>query len=322
MSTRLGRKSGLSAEGVCQLVKEVGATATAKKLGLSVRTVFEIRSRWERKHNTTVVSGGPVVGVPHVASLTKPYRLDTKVHNGMVLVGSDAHYWPGPASTAHRTLVEFAKEYQPKVIVMNGDALDGASISRHPPIGWENRPALEAEIDASKERLDELMRASPNAELYWPLGNHDGRFSTRLAQHAPEYAKVHGFELKDHFPYWHPCWSVWINNEVVVKHRFKGGIHARHNNAVWAGKTIITGHLHNLGVTPFNDYNGLRWGVDTGMLADPDGMQFKSYTEDNPLNWRSGFIVLTFLEGILQWPEICYVVAEGLVGFRGKLIPV
>ena len=150
----------------------------------------------------------------------------------------------------------------------------------------------------------------------------NSRFETRLATVAPEYAKIHGIHLKDHFPDWEPCWSVFINDDVVVKHRFKAGIHAPHNSTMWAGRTIITGHLHSLKVMPITDYNGTRWGVDCGTLADIYGPQFGGYMEDNPRSWRSGFIVLTFRDGHLMWPEVVHVIGEGRVEFRGEIVEV
>ena len=84
----------------------------------------------------------------------------------------------------------------------------------------------------------------------------------------------------------------------------------------------MTGHLHSLKVTPLSDYNGTRFGVDTGTLADPYGPQFTDYTEDNPTDWRSGFVVLTFRDSRLLWPEVVHVVAEGLAEFRGELLSV
>src|SRR6185437_12296595 len=112
-----------------------------------------------------------------------------------------------------------------------------------------------------------------------------------------------GVHLRDHFPDWEACYSLFINNDVVVKHRLKGGIHATHNNTMWAGKTIVTGHLHSLKATPLTDYNGTRFGVDTGCLADVFGPQFE-YQEDAPRNHRSGFAVLTFHRVELLWPEL------------------
>jgi hypothetical protein len=237
-------------------------------------------------------------------------------------VFSDAHFWPGVRTTAFKALVHFINEMNPKAVINNGDAFDGASISRFPRIGWDSKPSIIEELKACTERLGEIEEAAKDARLYWPLGNHDARFETRLAANAPQFEGVTGFHLKDHFPKWLPCWSVWVNDEVVVKHRFKGGIHATHNNTLWAGKTVVTGHLHSLKVTPFDDYNGTRWGVDTGTLADPHGPQFADYLETSPTNWRSGFIVLTFRDGKLLWPEVVRVVKDGVVDFRGQLVEV
>jgi hypothetical protein len=80
--------------------------------------------------------------------------------------------------------------------------------------------------------------------------------------------------------------------------------------------------LHSLKVTPFADYNGNRFGVDTGTLAEPNGPQFKDYLEDSPTNWRSGFAILTFHNGRLMWPELVHKWAEGQVEFRGKVYDV
>lgn len=246
-------------------------------------------------------------------------RIKLPLRNGRVLIGSDAHNWPGPPSTAHRAFVMFIEELQPEIVILNGDAIDASTISRFPPIGWENHPTVKQELDVTKKRLDEIYTAHPSAEHIWTLGNHDARFETRLATVAPEFKHVHGVHLKDHFPKWTPAWSVEIGGQhgVVVKHRFKGGLHAAFNNALWSGRSIVTGHLHSLRVMPLTDYNGTRYGVDGGMLADPSGPQFVGYTEDNPLNWRSGFVLLTFRHGKLLWPETIFVSRKNIVEFRG-----
>lgn len=304
------------------LVERHGPTETAKRIGCSVRAVFKRRQSLEVRLGRQVKAGGPKADRNTRRAEQHPYRLQLDISDGVVICGSDAHYWPGIVSTAHRAFCHLARELQPKAVVMNGDAFDGARISRHSPIGWENRPEVVAELEATKERLAEIERAAPNAKRYWPLGNHDGRFETRLATVAPEYARINGFHLKDHIPYWHPCWAVWCNDDVVIKHRFKSGIHAPHNNTKDAGTSFVTGHLHSLKVQPWTDYRGTRFGVDCGTMADIYGPQFVDYTEDNPRNWRSGFVVLTFHKGRLLWPELVHVIDDGVVEFRGKVIEV
>lgn len=307
-----------SDEDFVKLFETCGAGQTAQQLGQSPRSVYRRRKRLEQKIGRTIMGPRSII----VENKEYPHRVNLDVKDGVVLIGSDAHYWPGGASTAHRAFVEFCKIHDPVAVIQNGDVFDGAKISRFPPIGWESCPTVEEELGACQRRLRELTDAAPNAEYIWPLGNHDSRFETRLASIAPEFANIQGFHLSDHFPDWKPCWSAWINDDVVVKHRFKGGVHATHNNTLWAGKTTVTSHLHSGKVTPFTDYNGTRWGVDTGTLAEPDGDQFRDYGEDNPKNHRSSFAFLTFLDGDLLDPELVRVWDKDRVCFRGELIEV
>lgn len=304
-------------------------TLVAKEIGVSVRNASSRRRAIEARqnvildsHNSQNSAYGTQKQLHHNLDQHPAIR-DLQIANGTVLVASDCHYWPGIITTAHKAFVKLCGDIKPDAVVMNGDVLDGAKISRHPPIGWEDAPSLIQEIEACQDRLEEIEKAAPKgASFIWTLGNHDSRFETRLATVASEYAKINGVHLKDHFPRWLPAWAVWINNDVVIKHRWKGGLHAAHNNTVGSGKSIVTGHLHSLKVTPYTDYNGTRFGVDTGTLAEPYGPQFSDYTELNPVNWRSGFAVLTFKDGRLLWPEVCHVMDEGIAEFRGQVFNV
>jgi hypothetical protein len=300
-----------------------GVAKVAAALNISPRSVGMRRRVIEAKHGIKLEAIDVKARYyKHLAPVEHNARRHLEVDDGVVLVFSDAHFWPSVRTTAFRALLHFIAKLKPKAIICNGDAFDGASISRFPRIGWDSKPSIIEELKACRERLGEIEEAAGKAALYWPLGNHDSRFETRLAANAPEFEGVKGFHLKDHFPAWLPCWSLWINDSVVIKHRMKGGIHATRNNTLNAGKSIVTGHLHSLKVTPLDDYNGTRWGVDTGTLADPKGPQFKDYLEDNSTDWRSGFVVLTFAERMLLWPEVVRVVDEGVVDFRGSLIKV
>lgn len=251
-----------------------------------------------------------------------PNWLTQEVRSGFVIVGGDCHYWPGFVSTAHKAFVFLCKELNPKVVILNGDVMDFPGISRHAAIGWENRPKVADEIDAAKDRLLEIEQAAPNAKRFWPLGNHDARFESKLAQVAPEYANVHGVHLKDNFPYWRPCWSLNLNGHTVVKHRYKGGVHATHNNTVASGMNIVTNHDHMLKCVSYSDYRGTRFGISTGTMMDPYGPQAEAYTEQGPLNWQSGLAVLPFVDGALLDPLLVRVIGERKVSFRGEIIRV
>lgn len=257
---------------------------------------------------------------PH--SPEQDVRVPLSVRSGHVVVFSDAHFWPGIRSTAFRGLLKVMEKLSPAAIVSNGDMFDGASISRWPRIGWDKRPTVAAELGACTDRMAEIERASRGATLLGTFGNHDQRFDTSLAASSPQFEGVSGFRLSDHLPAWRLGWGVWLNDSVVIKHRWRGGIHAARNNALNSGMTTVTGHLHSLKVTPVTDYNGTRYGVDSGTLADVRSPQFDTYTEDGPKDWRSGFVVLTFDKGRLLWPRVAHVIAENEIEFGGEVIRV
>lgn len=306
-------------EEVLKLIQTKGVYATAKHLGIDRSNLNKRRRRIEERLNVVIT---PPTRGGHVQQLDQhPAAIQLGIRDGVVLVGSDAHYWPGVVSTAHRAFVKFCAELKPKAVVMNGDAYDGARVSRWPEGSWEDmhsKPSVIQELEATQAGLSEIAKASPGARHVFTLGNHDARFEMRLLQQVPEYAGVKGTRLKDHFPEWEPAWAAMVGKEVVIKHRIKNGLHAPHNNALWSGRSIITGHLHSQKIMPISDYNGTRWGVDAGCLADPYGPQFYNYTELNPLNWRSGFAVLTFKEGRMLMPELVWVSAPDTIQFRGE----
>lgn len=80
---------------------------------------------------------------------------------------------------------------------------------------------------------------------------------------------------------------------------------------------MITGHTHNLSAFPITDYNGTRWGVQTGCLADPHSSAFIHYIEDAPADWRSGFVLLSWENGKMLMPELVMVSGEDEFQFRG-----
>ncbi len=249
-------------------------------------------------------------------------RAVVPLEDGVVIVAADFHYWPGQPSTAHRALLKITDTLKPNILVANGDICDFATISRFPPLGWASMPTAAQEIEAAQDRLHEWGEAGGGAQRFWPVGNHDARMETFIASKTPELKGIQGTSLVDHFPLWEPCYAVWINDKVgglVIKHRFKGGVHAPWNNVKDSGRSMATGHLHSQKVTPFSNYNGTFYGTDVGCIADPYAQQFE-YMEDNPRNHRSGFAVFTFYKGVMNPPELVSVLEPGVVFFRGERI--
>ena len=108
---------------------------------------------------------------------------------------------------------------------------DGASISRYPASGWGSLPTVKQELEAVAQKVDEIARAAGPAKRWWCLGNHDQRFETKLVNQVPEFQGVSGFSLQERFPEWPMSMSLFVNNNLMIKHRFRNGVHATWNNA-------------------------------------------------------------------------------------------
>ena len=310
-------------------------TKVANQLKVSMRTVLARRRAIEARYGISLASDNPKKNGPSnnaaraadklAETRAKRYEVEMPIDlvDGVVMVASDCHYWPGVVTVAHQAFCKLAKALQPKLVVLNGDILDGARISRHPRIMWEQQPQLKDEIAAVQDRCAEIERAAARSAIIRTIGNHDARFENYLAANAPEFEEMTGCSLLDYLPRWRAGWAIHLNANTdawtTIRHRpVGGGVHAAYNSTLRAGVHYLHGHLHKLQVTPWGDYRGRRYGVDTGTLAEPKSPQF-AYTEAAPLNWASGFVVLTYHKGLLLQPELC-VVDGGVAYFRGQAV--
>jgi len=293
----------------------------ADKHKMAVRSVYNRRRTIESRHKISLPSVNDTRFCPLKKLQQTPghARRGRDLEKGKIVVFSDAHFWPDDYTTAYKALIKVIKEQKPCVVVANGDVFDGSQASRHARIGWEKSPTVKEELEACKEMMEGIEKVAKGAELVWTMGNHDARFETFLSAQTGMYEGVSGFTLKEHFPLWKPCWSYWVNEDTCIKHRWKGSFGAGRANALNSGVNMVTGHTHNLAVQPLTDYNGTRYGVQTGTLADPNGNQFMGYTEDNPKDWRSGFALLTWDRGRLLLPELIQVCGEDEYEFRGAI---
>lgn len=298
-------------------------SALSKITGIAYRAVLKRRKSLEERYDMMLISndnrGRPDIYIPDDQT-----QCNLTLDNGVIIVGSDCHYNPRYITTAHRAFVQCVKHLKPKAVILNGDLADFASISQHHRIGWQNHPTVKEELDEMTARLGDIEAVRPTGcKLLISIGNHDLRFSGKLSNVVPQYQSIQGFDLADHTPLWKWYWSIMVNGHTMIKHRWHNGVHAVYNNILKSGTSFVSGHLHSLKITPWTDYTGTRYGVDTGTMACVKDNQF-IYAENNPLNWRSGFAVLTFNNGKLMPPELAEVVDEdkGLYYFRGQVMKV
>jgi len=297
------------------------ATILSKILGIAERNIHKRRKSIEERHDIVLESNDNRGRPPKFTIPENKIRCEYQLSDGVVLVGSDCHYNPSYISTAHRAFVHFTKKLKPNMIIMNGDLFDFAQISQHNRIGYQQHPTVQQELEEVQARLGDIEKVKPaGCILHRTIGNHDLRFDGKLSNILPQYEGVKGMCLADHLYGWSYSWSVVINDNTMVKHRWHNGIHAVYNNILKGGMSMVTGHLHSLKVTPWTNYKGDMYGVDTGMMAAVTDEQFM-YHEDSSVNWRAGFAVLTYVNGHLMPPELVQVINEdeGLVFFRGEL---
>jgi hypothetical protein len=117
------------------------------------------------------------------------------------------------------------------------------------------------------------------------------RYESALVARAPEFSGVDGFNLKYHFPNWETCWSFWVNEDTVIKHRHKGGRYAGYNNVQASFSNIFTGHTHVLTLSPISTFDQKTyWGVQSMRIA----LAIQKITQkigDKGLLWLRGSVV-------------------------------
>jgi hypothetical protein len=305
-----------SDEEFVRLFQTLGATETAKTIGITERSVYARRANLARFEPITA---------PTRQATNFPGRLPLEIRNGTALIGSDFHIWPGEPSTCLRAFKKFVADIKPNAVILNGDVLDLPRASRHPALNWERAPDPQEEVEAVQDHLSDIEKSCKRGtRKIWTLGNHDARWEMTFANTLPQMRGVKGVHLHDHFPTWERAMSCFINEGIeggatMVKHRWKGGMNATRANTLNAGVSMVTGHLHSQNVRPLSDYRRHdRYGVDTGCVADKEHRAF-TYTEDAALDWRSGFALLTSRDGILMPPELITKMDAKTVWFRGQL---
>lgn len=285
------------------------AQVVADKTGVCLRQVMRRRRRIEELY-------GPLPALQAHKNLVISETSRPLTLLGSAIIFGDAHWWPNVPSPATDILCQIAEDIKPKAFIANGDLMDNATNSRHSRIGWDSRPSLGDELGEVKKRMKQIMDSAPDAKRFWTWGNHDIRYDTFLANHAGLYQGIESMTLESHFPEWNFCWSVNVNNECVVKHRFTGSKHASYNNTLRAGTHMVTGHTHRLNVRALSDFNGTRYGVEHGTLCAPTGPQL-DYAEHNPLDMQEGFIVMTVDEMGMMFEPVF--VLNGRAKYNGKV---
>ena len=241
-----------------------------------------------------------------------------EVKNGVVIIFSDPHFYPDGNTAAIDSLITLCHDLKPKAVLCGGDALDGTQISRFDPTrGWHQPPTLKEQLECVTESMDRIKSAAKGAITAMTFGNHDARLSRYLAVNAPAVEDLPGTRLEDYIPAWPLSWTIELAGKIptVIRHRNLSGM--LHLQAMRAGCHYVHGHLHKLNVHAAPQYGRFVYSVDAGSFSDPQSDAF-DYTEDGPPHVQ-GFVVLTYKDGELLWPEVVNI-RDGKAYFRGGVI--
>lgn len=126
---------------------------------------------------------------PSVSEEYTPYVLEGPVKAAIV---TDIHLPYHNVKALERWEAD-THDYEPNVILLNGDQMDFYRMSRFEKN--PNKRCTAFEIDTAHDFLDWLQHRFPDAKIIWKDGNHDERWRKYMWNHAPEFASLESMSL-------------------------------------------------------------------------------------------------------------------------------
>lgn len=102
-----------------------------------------------------------------------------------VLHVSDLHS-PFHDRSAWKIMLDIAKDLKPQLVVIHGDFFDFYSVSRHAKDPQMDFKTWKDEMKEARGVLDELILATPKAEIVYLEGNHEKRLIRYINDCAPK----------------------------------------------------------------------------------------------------------------------------------------
>lgn len=207
---------------------------------------------------------------------------------------------------------QYLADEQPDEIIINGDLMDAATISRHRtvPGGGYDQP-LQTNLDEAFSILRQLRESAPNARIRLLRGNHDERIENALIDQlsalygvCPAGEEIPALSLQKllhldhlHIEYLDEPWDR-AKFQILDNHRISA-IHG-HSTTQNPGKKILTdlagssvqGHSHRLSLYYLTSHHPTE-GPETRLAAEcgcmceiKDGL---GYTREP--SWQQGFLI-------------------------------
>jgi predicted phosphodiesterase len=245
--------------------------------------------------------------------LPKPRKRKKAKVRTAAIIGD--HHAPHHDKTFHALFCEWLAEDKPDEIIVNGDLLDAATLSRHrviPDGGYDN-PINECLQDAYNI-LRDYREAVPDAEIHLQRGNHDERLEHALIDNLTALYRVKAAEddvpalslqrllRLDELRVTYHGKEPWDRSKIIVlgNHRLaaRHGLSTTRNATKKAltdlGGSTALGHSHRLSTeyrTTWHPEAGAetRLAVEAGCACEiEDGL---GYISGGLADWQRGFVI-------------------------------
>jgi len=217
---------------------------------------------------------------PRAYELPKSHANDYtpyEIKQSKILYLSDLHF-PYQNNEAIRLALDYGKKKGVDCILLNGDILDFATISRHEK-DFRAR-SIKEEFDATRMFLNTLRKHFPKAKIVFKYGNHDERWEKYLYMKAPEIFDMNDFELdillrfgelkidcvKDKKPITIGKLMVLHGHELAGG---AGGVNPARSTFLKTFSNVLVGHFHKTSSNTETTLNGDMIAVNSvGCLCD------------------------------------------------------
>lgn len=247
----------------------------------------------------------------------------------MIVSLSDIHI-PHDDTALVQKIIEWIKTQTLDTLVLNGDILDCAKISKYLGHG---EMSLSDEILRGNVFLDQILAAAramnPQAKVVWIDGNHEDRLNKYLMANAdalidlmvdgePLVSLQHLLRLKERRVTYKPYnQHLELPGGLFIEHGHRVSKHAAYtvSNAMRdLGGSLIMGHVHRIGSVSRTDRTGTYRGYEQGCLCLPP-----SYMPAASANWQLGFGIIRYTDATTWWYEQVYC-QDGSFMINGRLV--
>lgn len=208
---------------------------------------------------------------------------------------------------AYKVTLSFLRDYQPSVLVINGDLVDFYPISN-----WDKNPARKGNVQEECDKANGMLRqmrkvVGKDCKMYYIEGNHENRLQRYLWKN-PELESVRSLSLpemmslkgpkvefiKTDMDYWKSTDGSLEIGDIHVTHgdnRLNGASTSKYsgysakNTMMNMQRSILMGHVHRLGLVYHRSKAGTLVGLEGGCLCQVPPTA----------NWQQGFVTFDVL---------------------------